>query len=172
MEDRVLEKVFHFGKIAYNGSRNARANVILELRNSEKGLVLSIWGEICSPRGRMLCGGQCLDELKVYLHGNPTFMRLYSLWKDWQLHDLRAGTARQMAALEAKGIRSFDEACKYLRSIGLETDSLADDERLSCETKDATRSCYRYGHGWIHRLLPEKVVDEIFSLCGEKRVSA
>ena len=164
----IISKTFRFGKIAYRGARRTYpTEVTLELRDVGHGLELSICGAIYSAHGEMLSGGQCLDEMRHFLHEDKTFMRLFRLWKDYHLNGMNAGTARQTAALKAAGIREYDAACEYLKSIGLYVDALGEDETLVCETENTNRNHYEYGHGWILRTLPQEAMREIRELCGE-----
>lgn len=168
MKTTLISKTFNFGKVAYTGNRRScAAEVKLELYNTDSGVALSICGAIWNHiHTDCYTCGQNLDTMKHYLGGNPTFMKLYTLWKSYHLNDMKAGTARQSEALEKAGIHEYRAACDYLKSIGLYVDTLAPNEHLKVETETASRNHYEYGHGWITREIPAAVIDEIYTLCG------
>ena len=180
MKNIIAEKTFNFGKIAYtNNRRTCAAEVTMEYRNIETGTELSICGRIWNNlHTDIYSGGQNLDTMKRYLSHDKTFMRLYRLWKGWHLNGMNCGTAKQTAAVNewlkrTGGRYDYKAACEYLKGIGLYVDSLADNERIPCETETANREHYEYGHGWITRLIPAEVEAEIFDLLGyEQRQAA
>ena len=167
MSKTIIKKTFNFGKVAYRGNRRTYpAKVELELEDGGRGLELSICGAIYTPFGRMVSGGQNLDEMLEFLAESPTFRRLHDIWKKYHLNGLNAGTVRQQSALEKAGITNYDAACDYLKSIGLYVDTLAENEHLMCETERANRKHFEYGYGWILRDIPAAALDEIYNLCG------
>lgn len=173
MQNIIAKKTFNFGKIAYTSNRRTcAAEVTMEYRNTESGKELSICGAIWNNlHTDCYSCGQNLDEMKKYLSHDKKFMRLYGLWKNWHLNGLNSGTAKQEAAIEEwrkvnGGRFEYNAACEYLKSIGLYVDTLAENEVLSVETPLANRNHYEYGHGWIMRLIPEDVEEEIFDLLG------
>ena len=179
MNDIIAKKTFYFGKIAYMGKRRTcAAEVEMEYRNTETGTELSICGSIWNHlHTDIYSGGQNLDEMKEYLANNKTFMRLYNLWKEWHLNGMHSGTARQETAvnewLKRTGERyDYTAACKYLESIGLYVDTLADNESLNHETDRANRNHYEYGYGWIMRKIPQEVEAEIYDLLGYEQQQA
>lgn len=168
MSRTIIKKTFDLGKVAYTGSRRTcPVEIELELRECDQGIELSICGSIWNHihTDCYRCG-QCLDELKKYVGGNPTFDRLYRLWKLYHNNGLNAGTERQQADLEEAVITDYDAACDYLKSVGLYVDKLGKNERLSAETEKANRNHFEYGCGWILRDIPDADMDEIYDVCG------
>lgn len=173
MDNIIERKTFKFGKIAYNGDRRTcAAEVTMEYRKTDEGKELSICGSIWNHlHSNIYSGGQNLDEMKKYLYDNSTFMRLYRLWKGWHLNGMHSGTSTQEEAInewlkQTGGRYDYTAACEYLKGIGLYVDTLADNERLFCETETANRNHYEYGHGWIMRIIPADVEAEIYDLLG------
>lgn len=86
--------------------------------------------------------------------------RLIEVWRKWHLHDMQAGSPRQMAYLEAHPVKAvypephYDRAREVLAAAGLDPDTehLVDDEP------------YRYGHGWLRVEVPEDVLEWLAGL--------
>lgn len=57
-------------------------------------------------------GGQCQDQIKP---ANAAQKELIEIWDRWHLNDLKAGTARQLAAV--KDIRDYSQQCEKLQTI-------------------------------------------------------
>ena len=152
----ALKKTFTFDKIAfYGGKRINLPEVEVELEYKDKGPVLSICGSIWNSKHTdCVCCGQCLDTMMKFssLANNALFKKLHRLWTDWHLNDLRAGTVKQEDALKdarkaGHKICGYEDACKYLESIGLLEDN-----------------GYKYGSSWLYREIPNDVLQEIEAL--------
>lgn len=152
----ALKKTFTFDKIAfYGGKRINLPEVEVELEYKDKGPVLSICGSIWNSKHTdCVCCGQCLDTMMKFssLAHNALFKKLHRLWTDWHLNDLRAGTVKQEDALKdarkaGHKICGYEDACKYLESIGLLEDN-----------------GYEYGSSWLYREIPDDVLQEIEAL--------
>lgn len=188
MEKIIMQKTFNFGKIAYeNPERRLNAvTVNAELIrcggeptfiiNRDTGeqipvgttpayIELSICGEIWNRRHTdFLCGGQCLDIIAEYreqLDDIDTFDLLYSLWEEWHLNSLKAGTPEQEAAVkawEAEGnVYDYSAACDMLKEKGLyevNFTGISVGRRYNNEP-------YKYGTGWIVREIPGNVLIQI-----------
>ena len=139
-----MKKIFEFGKIDYNGTgrRINRVSVEVELIDTYKGPVFTASGDIWNSKNTdIIHGGQCLDTIAEHIK-TPAFNEILSMWKQYHLNDLHAGTGEQEAyidKLQAGGWRyDYNDACEKLRAAGLyEIDG------------------YKYGHGWIYRAIPE-----------------
>lgn len=179
---------FNFGKIAM-WPRNRKANLVevdIFLRPLENGqMEFSAMGTIwnCRKTDCLTCG-QNLDEIREYLKFNPLFEEIYDLWEKYHLNGLKSGTRRQHEALEKETERRnelhrkakepdekslvsadrYEEACEYLKSIGLYVDSLGEDEALSCAGEGVTADHYPYAAGWITYILDELTLKRINSL--------
>lgn len=167
------KRVFDFGKIDYygKGRKVNRVSVEVNLRETDtqygyKYYLFTASGEIWNARGTdCVCGGQCLDEIKEYV-SDPTFLKIYDLWKKYHLNNIKAGTPAQEKAVHEyfeKNNKRYDytDACNYLESIGL----LLDD----CGCNTAVRRYekgqgYEYGCGWVIEEIPESAVKEIKEL--------
>ena len=173
----TINKVFEFGKIDFNGKGRKvnRVSVEVNLREEETNYGFKYYsftasGEIWNARGTdcVVCG-QCLDEIKEYVN-DPTFLKIYDLWKKYHLNDLKAGTPAQEKAVHEyfeKNNKRYDytDACNYLESIGL----LLDD--CGCNTtgrRYEKGQGYQYGHGWVIEEIPESAVKEIKGLIEEE----
>lgn len=151
-----IRKTFSFNKIAYFGGKRVNLpEVEVELEYTEKGPALSISGTIWNSKHTdCVCCGQCLDTMMKFssLANNELFKKLHHLWKNWHLNDVCAGTVKQEDALKdarkaGNKICCYEDACKYLESIGL----LNDDG-------------YRYGSAWLYHEIPEDTLKEIETL--------
>lgn len=143
-----MKKVFKFGKIDFYGTgrRINQVEVEIELRESN---VFSASGDVWNMHHTdIVCGGQCLDEIKNFIKGNATFDSIYRLWKLYHLNDLHAGTKKQEEALKQKfgGVNAniYTEQCEYLKSINLYDDN-----------------GYKFGTGWIKEEIPANDLQEI-----------
>lgn len=188
-------RTFQFGKIAY-WPTNRKSNLVevkicLEkLDNGEYEFTASgaIWN--CRHTDH-LSGGQNLDEIKKYVN-DPIFNEIYDLWNRFHLNGLHSGTKKQNDALEKESERRnakhiadkeheekplnyaerYEDACEYLKSIGLYIDKLGDGEVLNCERPEEgiTSDHYPYGHGWITYVLDEKTLKRINYLLDNGKV--
>lgn len=166
--------IINFGNIRYGSETKCHpAEVEIELRRHESNDkafqydVLAISGDILTKSGRMITGGQCLDEMLPELKTNELFMEIYSLWKTYHLNDMHAGTPVQEAVLKEAGIigENFDygKAVKYLKEKDL--------YEVPFTGKTIGRAYhnepYRYGCGWVINDLPENVRDRVIQIIDE-----
>ena len=163
MRTEERKRTFDFGKIAYWNKTRKSNPVEVEiclrrLDNGEYEFAASglIWNHI---RSEAYSGGQNLDTIRKYVHGNPIFDEIFDLWSKFHLNGLCSGTRKQEAALveesnrrnaehKARGEKEehpltyadrYEDACEYLKSIGLYIDKLGDGEVLSHETERAKK---------------------------------
>lgn len=185
---------FNFGKIAY-WPKTRKANSVdvdIYVRKLDNGeFEFSAMGAIWNCRHTdHISGGQNLDTIHKYVHENPIFNEIFSLWSEFHLNGLNSGTRKQEAALveetnrrneehKAKGEKEekpltyadrYEDACEYLKSIGLYIDKLGDGEVLNCETEKVSKDHYPYGRGWITRVLDDKTLKRINSLIDKGEV--
>ena len=120
-----MKKIIKLGKIDYEktGDKNM-VDILIELRGEAGHEVLSICGNIWnSKHSDIICGGQCLDEIKCYFRNNRTFKEVYRLWKLYHLNDLHAGTKKQEEFLHNNNIKNwannYKEVCKILEKNNL-----------------------------------------------------
>lgn len=135
-----MKKVFEFGKIDFYGTgrRINKVTITIELK---EGNIFTASGDVWNMHQTdIVCGGQCLDEIKKYIH-NKTFDTIYRLWKLYHLNDTHTGTREQEKALKQKfgGVNAnkYDEQCEYLKSINLYIDK-----------------GYKFGSGWLKEEIP------------------
>jgi len=187
------KRTFNFGKIAY-WPKTRKANSVdvdIYVRKLDNGeFEFSAMGAIWNCRHtEHLSGGQNLDEIKKYVN-DPIFNEIFELWQSFHLNGMNSGTIRQSAALKeesdrrnaehrAKGEKEekplnyaerYEDACEYLKSIGLYIDKLGDGEVLNCETEKVSKDHYHYGCGWITRVLDDKTLKRINSLIDKGEV--
>jgi len=161
-----MRTIINLGKIAYIGQQK-RNLVTIELEIKEKECVnfetleketmktFSCSGDIWNaPKTDIVCGGQCLDEIKATPAGkSPTFKKVYDIWAKYHLNDFRAGTKRQCEAVNAWRKESnisgwnYEKECNYLESIGLLSDGDV-----------------KWGHQWLCERIPDQVINEIEEL--------
>lgn len=163
--------VINFGNIRYGAKTKCHpAEVEIELSRHESNDksfqydVLSIMGDISTKSGRMIAGGQCLDEMLSELKMNGLFMEVYYLWKTYHLNDMHAGTPIQEAALKEAGITGenfdYDRAVEYLKEKGL-YEAPFTGKTIGRVYHDEP---YRYGHGWVINDLPEDVRTRVMQI--------
>ncbi len=169
-EKKVTE--ISFGKFAYLNPKikNNEFTVGLSLVKQPKGMEFTCSGDIWNSRHTdILCDGQCLDEMLPYLKHDKLFMEIHSLWKQYHLNGLNAGTIKQENCLaefkdERKAIadeinegkRDFEKvsesdyevSCKLLENHNLLIDTYEDEP-------------YKYGSKWLFREIPEKDLKRI-----------
>lgn len=184
----ILKKKIEFGKFDFtgNGRKTNAADVEIELRKNggeptfrmvngkreytgettPEYLELSICGNVWNNlHTDCIMGGQCLDEMKKVIHGNPKFLKIYNVWKNWHLNGMKAGTPEQEAKVKewlADGHKyDYSAVCDMLKECGLyevEYTGLACGKRYDHEP-------YKYGHGWIVKELPDDVIEFVKEVC-------
>jgi len=96
-------------------------------------------------------GGQIRDELNpenIDFAVDPLKVKkIKSIWKQWHLNDLKAGTLKQEMALKGMKKYDYDKAVKRLQKKGLHKDR-----------------GYQYGTSWLVNPLPKKVENKIRKL--------
>lgn len=194
MSNIICKKTFNLGKIAFYGKSAINPVTIdLELRkcggeptftieNGEKiptgkctpeYFELSICGCVWNSRKtNIVCAGQCLEEInkhlsKMSVRNIQLFKKLLSLWRQYHLNGMNAGTPVQeafLAGLKAMGWKyDYADACEMLKAANLyevHYTGISVGHRMENEP-------YKYGHGWIVQELPESVVQEVMELCKE-----
>lgn len=112
-------------------------------------------GNVLSIRGNMrgACG-QCLDRMLERLSDDKLFVKIHTLWKNYHLNNMHAGTPAQEQAIEKWELQgneyNYTKACEYLKSIGL--------------YEDPNHDNYMYGHGWLKEEIPEEDLELIKSI--------
>ena len=188
------KRTFTFGKIAMwpksRKSNLVEVDICLEPARCGE-TVFSACGRVWNCRHTdIISGGQCLDELLDFVD-DPILKEIHDLWKKYHLNNLKCGTKRQIAALDEETERRnaihrekgedeempltyadrYDDACEYLKSIGLYMDTLAEDEFIECQGHPAfDREHYLYGHGWLCHRIPDADMKRMESLVDEGRV--
>ena len=180
-----MQKTFNFGKVTYTNS-SRRANLVeIEVRLEHKGgnqtftidpktkekkpagttpeyvelsICCTIWN---TRRTDCVCGGQCLDTIAEYrnqLSDPELFDTIYSLWQNYHLNGMHAGTPEQEAAIaewQAAGNRyEYTAVCEMLKQRGLyevNYTGLSVGRRYNNEP-------YKYGHAWLIQQLPGDVL--------------
>ena len=147
----VLKKTFNFGKITYYSKRKINDVIVeIELKYSEDKQVFTASGSIWNSKHTdILSGGQNLHEISKYVK-NPTFIKIYRLWKLYHLNDMHAGTVKQEEFLNQHfkdRYHSYEESIEVLQKVNL----LIDDG-------------YRYGSSWLYRPIPKNDLEEIKEL--------
>jgi len=159
-----MKKELSLGKVAYNGKTKSN-EVTLELRiETKKECIdwdtlkpiknvteLAISGNIWnSKKTDIYSGGQNLDTISEFIK-TKEFNRIKSIWEEYHLNDMKAGTKAQTEAIrkwEAKGNKyDYTNACNHLKKIGLLNDR-----------------GYQYGTGWLCQQIPSEVIKEIETL--------
>ena len=153
-----MEKTFKFKTTTSDGTRvNATINVRLklieknlkrdiELNNISTYYTFSASGNIF-VKNEYDGSGQCLDEILEYFPGNEQVKYIHSLWKQWHLNDLNAGTLLQQAALSSLKSTDYADRCEHLKERDLYNDR-----------------GYEYGTAWLVKEIPADVIQDIQEL--------
>ena len=140
----------NLGKIDYygNGRKSNAVDIEMELKDGRFSASGNIWN---SRHTDIVSGGQNIDEIAEHFKGNKDVQEIHSLWKQYHLNDMHAGTQKQEEALMKKfGNRNasdYDKHVEYLKSQGLYEDN-----------------GYRYGSGWLKWDIPKQDEQRIQSL--------
>lgn len=155
-----------FGKVdGYHiGKKNCEVTAELKYENGNFSASANLW---YATHANILMGGQCFDSLASEfpeLLENEVFAEVVSLWKEYHLNYMHAGTKAQEYALKdavkngilpGYGANYYKESCDYLDSLGL----LYDRDHLVEKTDKAgttEKVPYKYGSGWIKEEIPEE----------------
>jgi hypothetical protein len=150
----------------YGYKRSLAVTVDIELKDSEKGLVLSICGYIWNTkRTNIICGGQCNDELKHLLFRQqfttfkPTFKdarRLFQIWERWHLNDMRAGCEHQR---KAKWDEKLLDDTKPATQNNMATWTYRKDNPKGLLAEPCPECGYKYGTAWLFETIPADVIE-------------
>jgi len=142
-----MKKTISFGKIAYDGTRKINEVTIeLQLKETPKGYVFTACGNVWNSRHTdIICGGQCLDKLGLYIK-TPLFKSILKFWRLYHLNDMNAGTVKQSEALR-NFHGEYSAQCTYLEEQGLLIDN-----------------GYKYGSAWLFREIPHDDLEAIKAL--------
>lgn len=146
-----MEKVLNLGYIDYYGeNKKNKVTLEVELKQKEKGICLSICGNIwnrnCSD---IVAGGQCSDTIKMFFSHDKKIMRIVEIWERYHLNDLKAGTPKQEKFIEewTKGNKyEYAKVCEALKQEGIYIDN-----------------GYKYGSKWLFEEIPQNIIEEIKS---------
>lgn len=152
-------KTLEFGKIAFDGGRKVnkvtvtvslnwveKTHLTTELEETTGYWVLSISGDVWNSKGTdIVAGGQCLDMVKSYLGGNKLFAKVYKLWQQYHLNDMRSGTKQQLALIPEGA--DLVTARSILHQNGLLIDR-----------------GYCYQGAWFLEIIPIETVNEIIAM--------
>ncbi len=172
-----------------HGRGYASVFVDVELRNQEKGLELSICGDV-QAGGSMVSGGQCVDELKhicTPAMNRGKIKQIREVWERWHLNDMNAGCVHQRALNwkscpghydktglatcsnpkppEAPTTEMLQKAVKDLRQDGVALVGAGQSYR--CKDDKLSKPCpecgYRFGSAWLFEELPAEIIKQIKS---------
>ena len=130
------------------------------LEEIDIGYIVSICGEVYKDSNKIdmniVTAGQCLEECLHEVLNNPKdskenkelMRKIYSLWQEYHLNDLRAGTKTQteFIRLHCKDM-DYTQIKEKLKEVGLYEDR-----------------GYKYGTAWLIQAIPEKAIKEIINL--------
>lgn len=146
-----MKRIINMGKIDYLncGRKINKVTIEIELKEEEKGKVLSISGNVWNNRETdILMGGQCLDELQGYYKNNLLFKKIYILWKQYHLNDMHAGSKKQEQFLQDNNIENwannYDKTCDFL-----------------CRHNLLYDNGYKFGETWQFWEIPQNDIEEI-----------
>lgn len=147
---------------------DGKAQIEWHLEPKEHGPEFSASGEYDGG------AGQNIDTIAAAYPDDQAVQRIASVWREWHLNGLNAGTPEQMAFLRANESKIdrgdyYGSACALLKAAGLyevqiEPGTLqATGGFLNRSDPHTHKLLYRYGERWIYRPLPADVIAEIES---------
>lgn len=97
--------------------------------------------------------GQIRDELLKITHCEPGWnvgkiVKLHSIWKEWHLNNLVAGSPAQEKWIEAAGVNRYNDILQEMPA------HILDDETYLHNGKP-----YRYGSAWLCKDVPADVLE-------------
>jgi hypothetical protein len=137
-----MRKVIDFGKVDANGTGRKinKITVEVELKDTDKGKVLSLMGNVWNePHTDIISGGQNYEEMERLKGHNPLMRRIIAIWKRWHLNDLHAG-------------------CEHQIAYGYESKPYEENAGKKCHFCN-----HMYGTAWKFEPLPKEVIDEVES---------
>lgn len=129
---------------------------------------LALTGAVApTPHGNAACCGQIGDTLAdasdwTFAPGwnAATLDRLLDVWGRWHLNDMRAGSPRQMAFLDANPVKATYPESHYEKALAaLQAAGLSPDPEFLRNGKP-----YAYGSGWLTVPVPDTVLDFLRAL--------
>ena len=165
----------NFGKVdGYDcGIKNCGVIATISIRETEWGPEFMAMANVTNHIGTdLILGGQCLDEILSQFSDNlkdegvlEEFQILHSLWKNFHLNAMYAGTIEQEGALlehfGSLDASHYKEHVEYLKSVNLyEVPWTKDVKVLGFKEKDHPAT-YKYGNGWLYRDIPEMEMKKI-----------
>ena len=149
-----MKNTFGFGKVVRPEMfKGCKIEIEIELKENRYGYpVFSSHGTVWDKRysDPVFCG-QIFHDIEEVSRGNDKFLAINEMHSKYHLNDLHAGTKEQEDVLRSEGLSNaskYDEACRYLKSIGLYEVEL-DDEMKRYNPAFAKRP-YKYGTGWLY----------------------
>ncbi len=170
-EQIIYRRNLNLGKVDYNetGRKVNLVQIEIELRRKEKGIELSICGEIWNHiHTDIISGGQNIDTIARLFPHNKKVQRVKEIWKRWHLNDIRAGCAHQralkwedvripVADLPDNKISNRDE--RGILAIWV----YPKEHKDGLLTKPCPECGYAYGSKWLFEEIPAEVIEEIKS---------
>ena len=137
--------------------------ITVELRQNEKGITLSMCGDVWQKnRSDIIAGGQLedhiFDYLKKYLYPRDKIKRMVEVWKEYHLNDMNAGCEHQRA--EQWGEKELILPSGEKKRSGWVYEKEHPEGVLS---KPCPVCGYQYGSAWLFRAIPEEIIQEIKS---------
>lgn len=153
----MYKKEISLGKVDFlkNGRKANEVTIEVELREREKGLELSICGNVWNNiKTDVYSGGQNYDTILELFPNRKKVKRIVEVWKEYHLNGMNAGTKRQknyIKELEKNPDFRYEytEVCKELEKAGL--------------LYDKEENNYQYGSAWLFETLPENIIEEVKS---------
>jgi hypothetical protein len=151
------DKEMKIKKVLRIGNKKGVGQVYCKIEYKEGKLSIS---GVESPNVYGNCRGGCgqINPVKVdtlakgWTYGK--LARFNSIWAEWHLNDMKAGTPKQTEALKGKNL-DYDKAVEYLKSINLYEDN-----------------GYKYGSAWLKVEVPQDVIDFLEALPNTDRQPA
>jgi len=157
-----MRKVFHFGKIDYNGCGRKinEVTINIELKKREVGkpvftASVDIWN---SKHTDVIACGQMIDDVvNEFFPKNKIAQEIKDLWEKYHLNDLHAGTPTQMKFIE-------EHKDEIVESDGWYTKELNLLKKYGMERDIYNGVEYYYGKSWVYWPISDEDLERINKL--------
>lgn len=150
-----MRKILSFGKVDFNntGKKINEVEIEVNFENDRLSICGRVWN---SKKTDIIAGGQCLDDLKPFFKHNKKFNYIHTIWNEYHLNDMKAGSPLQEAFIKNLNlpIYNYSDICKELENAGL----LVDDSFIYNDKP------YRYGSAWLFSPIPNEIKNYIQTL--------
>jgi len=148
-----------------NGIKDNAVDISWELyKNSRDEICFTMSGMIWNRlKTDCISAGQNIDTVRKLCGFNPVVKQMHTVWKEYHLNDMQAGSPRQegfklalnyMRSLSGSPNISYDDLTHALAKCNLLVD-------WSYVNPNTGNLGYKYGSAWLTKEIPEQVIEII-----------